>query len=137
MAYNQLNWETQDQYLEIFKEFLENKIASFEFCKILKEEFELSEELSNNTLQSYEIHKKASKFTDFFNDLSISCEVCDRNPEPFRLPGHIDETKLRKEVEENFLNYKNFLKNNSRIIILIILLTIYSSKYFFYISMNK
>ena len=82
MVYSQLNLEIWDQYLEIFKEFLENKITSFEFCKILKEKLELSEELSNNTLQYDDIHEKASKFIDFLDDVSISCEVCDRNPEP-------------------------------------------------------
>ena len=88
---------------------MENKIPSFEFCEILEEKLELSEELSN-TLQSYNIHKKARKFTDFLDDLSISCEVCDRNPEPCRLPGHIGETEFRKEVEENFFELQKFLE---------------------------
>ena len=110
MVYSQLNWEIQDQYLEIIKEFLENKIPSFEFCNILNEKLELSEKLSNNSLQSDDIHEKASKFTDFLDDLSISCEVCDRNPEPCRLPGHIGETEFRKEVEENFFELQKFLE---------------------------
>ena len=110
MAYSQLNWEIQDQYLEILKEFLENKIPSFEFCEILEKKLELSEELSNNTLEFDGIHEKASKFTDFLDDLAIACEVCDRDPEPFRLPGHIGETEFRKEVEENFFELRKFLK---------------------------
>ena len=109
MVYSQLNWEIQDQYLEIFKEFVANKITSFEFCEILEEKLELNEELSN-TLQFDVIHEKASNFTDFLDNLSTSCEVCDRNPEPCRLPGHIGETEFRKEVEENFFELQKFLE---------------------------
>lgn len=63
----------------------------------MKEKLELSEELSNNR-----IHEKASKFTDFLNDLSISCEVCDRNPEPYRLPGHRGGIEFRKKLKKIF-----------------------------------
>ena len=80
MVYNQLNGEIQNQYLEIIKEFLGKKIPSFEFCETLKKKLELSEELSNNLLQSDDIHEKASTSTDFLNNMKISCEVCDRNP---------------------------------------------------------
>jgi len=109
MVYSQLNWEIQDQYLEIFKEFVGNKIPSFEFCEILEEKLKLNEELSD-TLQFDVIHEKASEFTDFLGDASISCEVCDRNPEPCRLSGHIGETEFRKEVEEIFFELQKFLE---------------------------
>ncbi len=68
MVYSKLNWEIQDQYLEIFKEFLVNKIISFEFCERLEEKLELNEELSN-TLRFDVIHEKASNFTDFLDNL--------------------------------------------------------------------
>ena len=34
MVYSQLNWEIQDQYLEVFKKFLSNDINSYQFCSI-------------------------------------------------------------------------------------------------------
>ena len=111
LVYSQLNWEIKDQYLEIIKEFLENKIPSFEFCEILKEKLELSEELSENRLASNNIHEKASDFTGFLGDIAISCEVCDRSPEPYRLPGHIGEIEFRKEVEENFFELQKLLES--------------------------
>ena len=36
MLYSQLNQEIQDQYLEIFKTFMSNRIASVKFCEILQ-----------------------------------------------------------------------------------------------------
>lgn len=110
MVYSQLNWEIKDQYLEIFKDFFENNLTSFEFCELLEEKLELSEELSNTLLHSDNIHEKACDFTDFLDDLSIACEVCDRNPDLLRLPGHIGETEFRKEVEETFFELQKLLK---------------------------
>ena len=47
MVSSQLNWEIQDQYLEIFKKFLSNRITSAKFCEILEEKLELNVELSD------------------------------------------------------------------------------------------
>jgi transcriptional regulator of heat shock response len=47
MVSSQLNWEIQDQYLEIFKRFLSNRITSVKFCEILEEKLELNDELSD------------------------------------------------------------------------------------------
>jgi hypothetical protein len=91
------------------KDFLENKISSFEFCERLDKNLELSEELSN-ILQFDSIHEKASKFSDFLDSVSISCEACDRSPEAFLLPGEIGETEFRKEVEEHFFELQKLLE---------------------------
>lgn len=109
MVYSQLNWEIQDQYLEIFKKFLSNRITSVKFCEILEEKLELNAELSDK-LQCDIIHEKAANFTDFLDNLSTSCEVCDRNPESCRLSGHISESELRKEIEETYLQIQKFLE---------------------------
>jgi len=68
----------------------------------LQEKLELNNELSDK-LQCDIIHEKAANFKDFPDNLSISCEVCDRNSESCRLPGHISENKLRNEIEEAYL----------------------------------
>ena len=109
IVYNQLNWEIQDEYLKIFKEFLLNRITSGKFCELLEEKRELNDELSNK-LQCDIIHEKADSFTDFIDNLSTSCEVCDRNPKSYRLPGHISENELRKEIEETYLQIQKFLE---------------------------
>jgi hypothetical protein len=109
MVYSQLSWKIHDQYLEIFKKFLLNRITTVKFCEILEEKLELNEELSN-TLQFDVIHEKADNFTDFLDNLSISCEVCDRNPASCRLPGHISDSELRKEIEETYLQIQKFLE---------------------------
>lgn len=93
MVYSQLNWEIQGEYLEIFKEFRSNRITSAKFCEILEEKLELNDELSNK-LQFDSIQEKAANFTEFLDNLSTFCEVCDRNPESCRLPGDISENEL-------------------------------------------
>ena len=109
MVSSQLNWEIQGEYLGIFKEFLSNRITSVKFCEILEEKLELNDELSDK-LQCDIIHEKAASFTDFLDNLSISCEVCDRNPESCRLPSHISESELRNEIEEAYLQIQKFLE---------------------------
>lgn len=109
IVYSQLNWEIHGEYLEIFKKFLSNKITSLKFCEILEEKLELNDELSN-TLGYDIIHEKAANFTEFLDNLSTSCEVCDRNPESSRLPGHISESELRKEIEETYRQIQKFLE---------------------------
>ena len=68
----------------------------------MQEKLELNNELSDK-LQCDIIHEKAANFKDFPDNLSISYEVCDRNSESCRLPGHISENKLRNEIEEAYL----------------------------------
>ena len=46
---SQLNWEINGEYLEIFKEFLLNRITSVKFYEILEEKLELNDELSNKS----------------------------------------------------------------------------------------
>ena len=106
---SQLNWEIQDQYLEIFKKLLSNRITSVKFCEILEEKLELNDELSDK-LQCDVIHEKAANFTDFLDNLSTSCEVCDGNTESCKLPGHRSESELRKEIEETYLQIQKFLE---------------------------
>lgn len=109
MVYSQLNWDIKDQYLEIFKKFLSNRITSARFCELLQEKRELNNKLADK-LQCDIIHEKATNFTDFLDDVSISCEVCDRNPESYRLPGEISESELRNEIEEAYLKIQKLLE---------------------------
>ena len=109
MVYSQLNWEIQDQYLEIFKKFISNGITSTEFCKILNEKLELNQELLDE-LKFDLIHEKSKDFTDFLDDLSLSCEMCDRSAESYRLPGYISESELRNEIKQTYLQIEKFLE---------------------------
>jgi len=47
---------------------------------------------------------------NFLDNLSTSCQVWDRNPEYCRLPNHISENELRKEIEETYLQIQKLLK---------------------------
>ena len=96
-------------YLEIFKKFLSNRITSARFCELLQEKRELNNKLADK-LQCDIIHEKATNFTDFLGDVSISCEVCDRNPASCRSPGDISESELRNEIEEAYLKIQKLLE---------------------------
>jgi hypothetical protein len=113
IGYCHLNWEIKDQFLELFKEFSENNISSFQFCETLEEKLRLNEDLSEDTLlpdSLCTIDPKADRFTDFIGDLLLTCEICDRNPEPFRLRGYIGEMELREEIRETFFELQKFLE---------------------------
>ena len=109
MVYSQLNWKIQGEYLEIFKEFLSNRITSAKFCKILGEKLELNNGLLNK-LRCDIIDEKAANFREFLDNLSIFCEVCDKNSESCRLPDHISKSELWKEIEETYLQMQEFLE---------------------------
>ena len=109
LVYSQLNWEIRDQYLEIFKKFMSNQITSFDFCQILNEKRVLNDELADEVLLDT-LHQKAYDFTDFLDNLSDSCEVCDRSDEPWRPRYNISESQLRDEIEETYLQLQKFLE---------------------------
>ena len=75
----------------------------------MQEKLELNGELSDK-LQCDIIDEKVANFTNFLDDVSISCEICDRNPESCRLPGAISESELRNEIEEAYLQIQKFLE---------------------------
>ena len=68
----------------------------------MQKEPKLNDEFSNKS-QSDITHEKVVNFTDFLENLSISREVCNRDPEFCRLPYHISESELKNEVEEIYL----------------------------------
>jgi hypothetical protein len=113
IVYCHLNWEMKDEFLELFKEFLEKNISSFQFCGTLEKKLKLNENLSDDTLLSDNfctIDPKADRFTDFIDDLLLTCEICDRNPEPLRLRGYIGEMELREQIRETFFELQKFLE---------------------------
>ena len=75
----------------------------------MQNKLELNNELSDE-LRCDIIQEKVANFTDFLNNLSIFCEVCNRNPEPCRLPGDISESELRNEIENTYLQIQKFLE---------------------------
>ena len=75
----------------------------------MEEKLELNDELWDK-LQCNVIHEKVANFTDFLDNLSTSCKICDRNPESCRLPDHISESELLKEIEKTYLQIQKFLE---------------------------
>ena len=111
MVYTQLTWEMKDQFLKIVEQFLENKISSFELCRLFKEKLDLNDDLADTKiLQMDNIHEKASRFTDFIDDILTSYEVCDESLESDILVDHISEIEFKKEVKDNFLKLQKFLE---------------------------
>ena len=96
--------ELSDQFFQTWKS---DRDKSVKFCEILEEKLELTDELSNKL---HIIYEKSANFTEFLDNLFTSCEVCDRNRESYRLPSHISESELRKEVEETYLQLEKCLE---------------------------
>ena len=113
MVYTQLTWEMKDQLLKIVKQFLENKISSFELSQLFQEKVKLNDDFaSTNALEIDNIHEKADRFTNFVDDILLSYDLCDPTLEPeIRLPGHITETEFKQEVKDNFLDLQKFLED--------------------------
>ena len=40
IVYCQLNWRMKEEFLEILKKFFEDKISSYQFCKVLTKKME-------------------------------------------------------------------------------------------------
>lgn len=104
MVYCQLIWGTRNEFLEIFKDFLENKITRGDFCELIDTKLTLAQDFANENVLENDIFDKVSEdFTSLVDDVIISCDICDPTPEPYRLPHHIGETEFRQEIQELFL----------------------------------
>lgn len=75
----------------------------------MEEKFRLNAELED-TLKYDIIDEKAMDFIDFIDDLVISCELCDRDPESVRLPGHRGKSELGNEIEKVYYQIQKLLE---------------------------
>ena len=106
----QLIWEARNEYLDMFKNFLLNQITIDQ----LSQKFNgigIQIHNPNNVLNNNSINEKAEEFAIFIEDLEMSFEILDTNPEPYRIPNSIGEYELRKEIEVTYVKMNNFLKN--------------------------
>ena len=54
------------------------------------------------------IDERFSKFSDILDDISVSCNICDRSADEDRLANHISELELSQEIEEAILELQKF-----------------------------
>ena len=106
----QLIWEARNEYLDMFKNFLLNQIT---IDQLSHQFHEISIQIHNpnNVLNNNLINEKAKEFAIFIEDLELSFEILDTNPEPYRVPDSIGEYELRKEIERAYVQINDFLKN--------------------------
>ena len=109
----QLDWETRDQYLQLLKEFIEEKIAIGEFLRAFEERVRLNGEVLDileSNLILLEPHEKSLDFLDFIQQILQDCEIYNPDPEPFRHEYELDETEFRNSIEETYLQIQKLLK---------------------------
>jgi len=108
-----LNWEIQDQYLELLENYMEEKIGSFKFRIAFCERYESIEKVtdllkSNRVLLSPD--KNSLYFGDLLAEIDDCCKAYSDDPEPFRNKFEIGEVEFRSLIEKIYLKIQNFLK---------------------------
>lgn len=92
MVFCKLNWENRNQYLKIFKDFLENKTSSEIFFEELKNQIALSEQLSRTG--------RVSELQFLTVDQQRFSRILDQTRSD--LPSHFSETEVFERVKQNF-----------------------------------
>lgn len=109
---NHLNWEVQDQYLKLLREFTEKKINTFTFQIRFTERFESIEKVAN-LLELNRIclspNKNCLNFGEVLADIYNFCQSYSDDPEPFRTKFDIGEAQFTTLMEKSYLEIKNIL----------------------------
>lgn len=107
-----LNWEIQDQYLELLENYIEEKIDSFNFQIRFCERYESIEKVadllkSNRVLLSPD--KKSLDFGDLLSEIDDCCKAYSGDPEPFRNKFEIGDVEFRISIEKIYLKIQKYL----------------------------
>ena len=100
---DQLNCEIRDQYLELLKNYTEEKIDSLDFRNRFSERYETIEKVedllkSNRVLLSPD--RNSLNFGDRLADIENCCKAYGDHPEPFRDKFEIGEVEFRILMEK-------------------------------------
>lgn len=108
-----LNWEIQDQYLELLDKFMEKKINIFNFRNAFCERYTSIEQVAD-VLESNRVflspNQKSLEFGDLLAKIENCCQAYSGDPEPFRNKFEIGDVEFRTSVEKTYFQMKKFLK---------------------------
>ena len=104
-----LNWEIQDQYLELLDKFIEKKITIFNFINAFCERYTSTQQVadvlkSNRVLLSP--NQKCLEFGDLLQTIDDFCQAYSGDPEPFRNKFEIGDVEFRTSVEKTYFQMK-------------------------------
>lgn len=107
-----LNWEIQDQYLELLENYREKKIDSFNFRIRFCERYESIEKVgdllkSNRVLLSPD--QNSLEFGNLLSKIDNCCKAYCDDPEPFRNKFEIGDAEFTILMEEIYFQMKDFL----------------------------
>lgn len=110
---DQLNWEIQDQYLELLNKFINKKIDSFNFRIRFSERYESIEKVadlvkSNRVLLSPD--ENSLDFGDLLAKIDNCCIAYSDEPEPFRDKFDIGDVEFRISIEKIYFKIQKLLK---------------------------
>ena len=102
-VYCHLNWAMKDDYLEIFRNFLNNRISRFTFYEMISERLNLNTE-SDEILEFTKKNERAYEFTELLEDILVDFDMCNFDDEETRLSGAIgiSKTELCQFIEDTF-----------------------------------
>ena len=108
-----LNWEIQDQYLELLDKFMEKKIDIFNFRNAFCERY-ISIEQVADVLKSNRVllspSQKSLEFGDLLAKIDNCCQAYSADPEPFRNKFEIGDVDFRTSIVKTYFQMKKFLK---------------------------
>ena len=108
-----LNWEIRDQYLELLKNYMEEKIDTCNFRNRFCERYESTEKVadllkSNRVLLSPD--ENSLDFGDLLSKIDSCCKAYSADPEPFRDKFEIGGVEFRISIEKIYFKIQKFLK---------------------------
>jgi len=107
-----LNWEIQDQYLELLDKFMEKKMNTFDFRNAFCERYTSIEQVAD-VLKSNKVllspNQKSLEFGDLLAKIDNCCQAYSDDPEPFRNKFEIGEVEFRTSIEKTYFQIQKYL----------------------------
>lgn len=113
----QLNWETREQFLQLQKNLLENKIGIGKFCQAFSERNVLNSEAASMLESNFILlspHKKSSDFSKLIYEVLDACYGYDPDPESLEMHNRgkkefLDFVQKIYRQQQNLLKIEEFL----------------------------
>jgi hypothetical protein len=108
----QLNWETQEYFLQLQEKLLANKITIGEFCQAFSERDVLNSEAADMLQSNFILlspHKKSLDFSKLTDEILEACYGYDPDPEYLEIRER-EKKKFRDLVQTIYLQLQKLLK---------------------------
>jgi hypothetical protein len=112
LLHEQLNWETQEDFLQLQEKLLKNKITIGQFCRVFSKRDLVNSEAAAMLESNFILlspHKKSLDFSKLTDEILNACYSYDPDPESIEIK-EIEEKEFRNLVQTIYLQIQNLLK---------------------------